>query len=377
MYLFSLIIKASTVSITDCLLRRGVSFDMFAQDELPATPGCDVVGYIVKLGPKATSHMNDFTYGDRVAALVRTGGNARYISVSASDLVRVPRSCDSVEAACMVSIFSTAYTSLKEISIDTPTFSLEGKKVLVVGGMDPVGQALIQMLIKARADPVFVTAPEYHHPYIRSVLGAYPLPEKAVEWTPYVNEKMDFVFDGECEDSMKASRSALAPDGHLVCFGTRSVLKEKEVSAFGAPLYAIYNKWNAESKPKTTTIDIWDGFQKDRVTAKVRFVSFRFTSRGCMPCHAMDHANKMTRAICLSSHPQRHLTALFQLLKGKKIKPRIACRISLAEVADAQAKLENGEFNGAVVCLPWKRTPPRPEENSRDRNPVGRNVGGW
>jgi NADPH:quinone reductase-like Zn-dependent oxidoreductase len=244
---------------------------MFSIDELPATPGCDVVGYIVKLGPKATSRMNAFTYGDRVAALVRKGGNARYISVPASDLVRVPRSCDSVQAVCMVSIFSTAYMSLKVISRNKPMFSLEGKKVLVVGGMDPVGQALIQMLTKAKADPVFVTAPEYHHAYIRSVLGAYPLPENADEWTKYVTEKMDFVFDGECEDRMSSAHKALNKDGQVVCFGTRSYLKAKEVSAFGAPLYAHYTKWNMGSMPRTTNIDIWESFQEDRKTVKVRF----------------------------------------------------------------------------------------------------------
>jgi NADPH:quinone reductase-like Zn-dependent oxidoreductase len=264
--------KASTVSVTDCLLRRGVNFDMFSIDELPATPGCDVVGYIVKLGPKATSGMNDFTYGDRVAALVRLGGNARYISVPVSDLVRVPRSCDSVQAVCMVSIFSTAYLSLKVISSNKPMFSFEGKKVLVVGGMDPVGQALIQMLTKAKADPVFVTAPECHHTYIRSVLGAYPLPETAQEWTKYVVKKMDFVFDGECEGRMSAAHSALNKDGHVVCFGTKSYLKAKEVSAFGAPLYAHYNKWNIGAMPRTTNVDIWESFQKDRTLVKVCYV---------------------------------------------------------------------------------------------------------
>jgi NADPH:quinone reductase-like Zn-dependent oxidoreductase len=70
---------------------------------------------------------------------------------------------------------------------------------------------------------------------------------------------------------------------------------------------------------------------------------------------------------------QKHLTALFQLLKAKKIHARIARRISLAEVADAQARLEKDEFNGAVVCLPWKINPPRPEGGGR--NPFATNVG--
>jgi hypothetical protein len=75
---------------------------------------------------------------------------------------------------------------------------------------------------------------------------------------------------------------------------------------------------------------------------------------------------------------QKHLTALFQLLKAKKIHARIARRISLAEVADAQARLEKEEFNGAVVCLPWKRNAPQPEGGPRPegggRNPVATNL---
>jgi D-arabinose 1-dehydrogenase-like Zn-dependent alcohol dehydrogenase len=85
----------------------------------------------------------------------------------------------------------------------------------------------------------------------------------------------------------------------------------------------------------------------------------------------MYRAHSHIRYLCLIK--QRNLTALFQLLKAKKIHAKIGRRISLAEVADAQARLEREEFNGAVVCLPWKRAPPRPEAGGR--NPVARNVG--
>jgi NADPH:quinone reductase-like Zn-dependent oxidoreductase len=139
------------------------------------------------------------------------------------------------------------------------------------------------MLTKAKADPVFVTAPEYHHAYIRSVLGAYPLPEKAEEWMQYVIQKMDFVFDGECEDLMSASRSALNKDGQLVCFGARSYLKAKEVSAFGASLCGHYNHWNVGAMPMTTNIDIWESFQKDRTTMKVRYAVLCYV----MLCYVM------------------------------------------------------------------------------------------
>jgi D-arabinose 1-dehydrogenase-like Zn-dependent alcohol dehydrogenase len=52
---------------------------------------------------------------------------------------------------------------------------------------------------------------------------------------------------------------------------------------------------------------------------------------------------------------QKNLKSLCQLLKWNKIKPNIVKRVSLAEVATAQTKLESGELSGIVVCLPWKK----------------------
>jgi NADPH:quinone reductase-like Zn-dependent oxidoreductase len=101
--------QASTVSYTDCLIRRGMSFEVLPATSLPATPGMDVVGTIIQVG----ENVKNVNVGDRVATLVRTGGNARYISVSASDLVAVPRACNSAEAACMVSTYMTAYQSIR------------------------------------------------------------------------------------------------------------------------------------------------------------------------------------------------------------------------------------------------------------------------
>lgn len=238
---------------------------------LPAVPGHDVVGYIVKAGPMANDFENDFKYGDRVAALVRTGGNARYVSVPVQSLVRVPRSCDSVEAACMVSNYTAAYQSLKAIAGDKVNFSLQGKRVLVVGGMDPVGQALIQLCIKANADRVYATGPEHRHGYIRTVLGADPLPERSDSWLVLIEGDMDVVFDGEYEHGLSASRQALTKKGKLVCFGKRSMVQETELGIFGAPLRAHYDKWQMDTATNTHMVDIWESFQKDPFTYKVGF----------------------------------------------------------------------------------------------------------
>ena len=44
------------------------------------------------------------------------------------------------------------------------------------------------------------------------------------------------------------------------------------------------------------------------------------------------------------------------MLKKRFIKPHIAKRVALTEVAEAQATLEEENARGEIVCLPWKRT---------------------
>lgn len=260
--------QASTVTLNDCLLRRGLDFSLATPISLPATPGQDFVGFIVSTGSKVTSR---FSPGDRVAGLVRSGGNARFISVSENNLIPVPRSLDTSEAVCMVSIYAAAYQSLKA-AVSTAVFSLQGKKVLVIGGMDGAGQAIIQMCRKAKAD-VYATAPDHRHGYVRSTMGAIPLPEKAAEWSLIAEGEMDYVFDGVCQDGLESSRKALNKDGggRLVCFGQGHLIQGTEMGYLGAPLTAHYNRWKNELfMPNTKRLDIWESFEKDKQMYKVR-----------------------------------------------------------------------------------------------------------
>ena len=172
-----------------------------------------------------------------MAALIRSGGNARFVSVPSSSLVKIPRNIDSAEAVAMVSVFTTAYQTLKRITQKGPMFSLLGKRVLVLGGMDGVGQALIQMCLKARAE-IYAPCPKSCHTYMQKVLGAHPLPEDKDQWLALVESQMDYVFDGVCEDGLETSQKALTAEGELVCYGHNAMLKEPEMGIFGAPLSA-------------------------------------------------------------------------------------------------------------------------------------------
>lgn len=297
--------------MNDCLLRRGFDFDVLTPVNLPLTPGYDVVGNIVELG----SNVSDFAVGERVAAIVRCGGNARWISVPASSLVKVPESLDSAEVAALVSIYTTAYQALRKITGSGPMFSLQGKKVLILGGMDGVGQALIQLCKKARAS-VYVSAPKLRHVYLNSVLGVTPLPEN--DWLSGIEGQMDYVFDGVCENGTEKSFKALTDSGEIVCCGHASMLKEKEMGILGVPLNIRMNQFYTKFSSRVHTVDIWDNFVADPTTYK------------------------------------QDLTTLCQLLKWNKLKPHIAKRVALTEVANAQAKLEQGDIRGTIVCFPWR-----------------------
>lgn len=227
-------VQASTVSLDDCLMRRGFDFDLLNPVCLPLVPGMDVVGHVCACGSKVNP---SFKEGDRVAALVRTGGNARFISVASSSLVKVPKNVDSAEAVAMVATFTTAYQTLKRIKQTGPMFSLLGKRVLVIGGLNGVGQALIQMCVKARAE-IFAPCPHNQQAYLLNVLGAHPLPEDKDQWLPLMVGQVDFVFDGVCEDGLETSHKALNDTGEIICFGHAAMLKDREIGLFGAPLSA-------------------------------------------------------------------------------------------------------------------------------------------
>jgi len=310
-------VQASTVTYNDCLFRRGMSFSVVEPVCCPATPGMDVIGNIVSVG----SNVTEWKEGDRVAALVQTGGNARYVVIPSKSLVAVPRSLDNSEAVCMISIYMTAYQSLRLVVGKERT--LKGKQVLVVGALGPTGQALIQMAKRAGADNVFATAPENMHRYVRSVLGAKPLPMEPAEWLTDVKGKMDVVMDNVCQDGFESSRAALSDKGTLVCVGMSGLMNSESMGVFGAPMSARWAQTKASYfMSRTQTYDVLDSFNKDPKKFKT------------------------------------DLEHVFQLLRQRDIKPHIAKRVCLSEVAEAHVYLELGKSRGAIVCMPWKRRIP-------------------
>ena len=82
-YYIYIIGKASTVSLRDCYIRKGIWHE---QIPMPCIPGFDLVGTIVDMGRTAEVR-SELDVGDAVAACCLTGGNARYRVLKLKDLV--------------------------------------------------------------------------------------------------------------------------------------------------------------------------------------------------------------------------------------------------------------------------------------------------
>jgi len=306
-------VKASTVSLKDCYIRRGI---WSGQISLPNITGFDVVGSIVKMGSKV-EEKREFEIGDAVAACCRTGGNARYIVIASCNLTRIPGNIDSAQAVSLVTTYMTAYQALHRVKPRRRKETLEGINILVTGGNGPTGQAIIELGFRAGASKIFVTADKQYHSSLYDQ-GVCPLPLDARKWLPLVKGKIDVVIDGICEDGYASPRAALNNHGHLIIIGMTLVMNASERGFFGSPIDAKMQSISTKFMTQTSTYDAYDS------------------------------------SISKPKEWKHDLGYLMALLAAGKISPKILFRIPLEDVAEYHETLETGSIDGIIVCKPWK-----------------------
>ena len=114
----------------------------------PDTPGLEVAGEVVALGPNA----GKFALGDRLCALVAGGGYADYCVVQTAAALPIPQSISFVEAAAIPETFFTVWTNVFDLGGLKP-----GDQFLVHGGTSGIGTTAI-MLAKEFGATVYATA---------------------------------------------------------------------------------------------------------------------------------------------------------------------------------------------------------------------------
>jgi NADPH:quinone reductase len=298
-------VLASGIEYTDGLIRR----HLYPQTMLRRPPfvmGYDVVGEIDQVG----EGVSDFRVGDRVADMTVVGSNASYRTLRADDLTRVPAGVDPAEAATLILSWMTAYQLLHRAARVQP-----GQRVLVHGAAGAVGQALL-VLGRLVGLEMWGTARGAHADLVRG-LGATPIDYQREDFTRAVPGGFDVVFDGVGEDGFRRSRAALKPGGQLVAYGYSS---------------------GVQAKRRMLTMLGWIA----------RLYLWRW-ARGRK--RAFFYSINVMRA----RHPawfREDLERLLDLLARGAIRPRVAERISFAEVAEAHRRIEAGGLEGKLVLCP-------------------------
>lgn len=139
-------VEAAGVSFGDVLFQRGA---IPGGPKPPYTPGCDVVGVVESLGAGVTG----LEVGQRVAALVVSGGYTTGITLPAERLVPVPDGVDPVAVASVSLNYFIAHQMLHRVAKVT-----SGHRILVHGASGGVGLAFLQLAEHIGGVTVFGTA---------------------------------------------------------------------------------------------------------------------------------------------------------------------------------------------------------------------------
>jgi NADPH2:quinone reductase len=298
-------VLASSLNYTDVLIRRHL-YPQTARRQPPFVLGYDVVGEIDQVG----AGVRDFQVGDRVSDMTVVGSNAAYRTLRADHLTRVPAGIDAAEAATLILSWTTAYQLLhRAVRVQ------RGRRVLVHGAAGAVGQALLALGRLAGAE-LWGTARSEHAALIRE-LGGTPIDYQHEDFTRVLPGGFDVVFDGIGEDGYRRSFAALKRGGLLCAIGYSAGVQARR------SMLSIL-MWIAR-------LYLWGWLPSGK---RARFYSI----------------NAMR-----ARHPawfQEDLERLFGLLAARAIRPRVAERVSLDEVAEAHRRLEAGGLEGKLVLCP-------------------------
>ena len=182
----------------------------------PDTPGLEVAGAVVQVGPG----VDTLAVGDTVCALVAGGGYAEYCVAAAALCLPVPGPLSMAEAAALPETFFTVWTNVFQRG-----GLVGGESILIHGGSSGIGTTAIQ-LANAFGARVFVTAGNDEKCRACEALGA----ERAIN---YRNEDfaaviaeitggvgVDMILDMVGGDYVIPNIASLAVEGRLVQIAT-------------------------------------------------------------------------------------------------------------------------------------------------------------
>lgn len=283
---------------------------------LPNVPGVDFVGKLYRIDAEA-SKRHGLVVGDRVISLVKWGGNARFLAVDPSTLVKVPEAVDPAAAVCLAETYLTAFQILHQGQRNKARYrggSLQGKAVLIIGSARTnLGRAIAQLAADAGAVRIYAIAKKKNYRELMA-MGVSPLNGSSTSW-------MDsLVGDVDCVISLGGPIDpAFYP--LLTSSGQATIVKTGTLDESSLETDPFLDKMNRrmkrQNRSKAFMYDVYEEWENNIECCK------------------------------------KDLQHIVELLANERIAPNLLDRISLNKVAKAHQLIDSKRLTGFIVCEPW------------------------
>lgn len=268
---------------------------------------------------KCGTSVSERAIGDVVVAFPGFGSYSQYLCLPEREAVPVPEHVDPAEAVSLVVNYVTAYQMLHRVA-----HVKVGERILVHGAAGGVGTALLQLGSLLHLE-MYGTASRTKLQLVAS-LGATAIDYSSEDFVEHIQHLpgggVDAVFDAIGGRHFRHSFQALRRGGRLVGYGF--TLEHLSGSTF---LSAVLR-----TLPRMAWWSLLPNGKRAEWYAIVGLL--------------LGMKNR---------HPEwfrEDLTKLIALLAEGKIKPVVAERLPLEEVAHAHELLEHGQVQGKLVLLP-------------------------
>ena len=198
-------VAASGLNRADLLQRRG--FYPAPPGVEPAVPGLEYAGRVAATGP----NVHSLKVGDRVMGIVAGGGMATHVLVHEREVLPIPDTLDTIEAAAIPEAFLTAFDAV----------FLQGKlrageTILIHAAGSGVGTAAVQLA--RRAGSHVIGTSRSRHKLDRLVLNQSICVEDN-RFAEFVQTKPNLILDTIGAAYLKENLKAIAPLGRIVTIG--------------------------------------------------------------------------------------------------------------------------------------------------------------
>lgn len=218
-------VMAAGVNRPDVMQRKGLYPPPPGASDIP---GLEIAGEVVALGETIGNDAHTLTVGDRVCALVSSGGYAQYCTAATALCLPWPRNFDAISAAALPETCFTVWSNLFDRG-----HLASGERVLIHGGSSGIGTTAIQ-LVRAFGAVPYVTAGSDEKCQACIDLGA----EAAInyredDFVERIKQLTDgrgvnLVLDMVMGDYLPRNLQCLSPDGRLVFIAVQGGPKVKE-----------------------------------------------------------------------------------------------------------------------------------------------------